>query len=259
MRRILITGVVVFVVVLGLLTLLVATSAPSGNVVTDEDGGHTLGLAMLTMPISDPEPLLESPHQFLGIPHPDPAFDTSALGDNLTFTQDTGELKPLDPAEVLRAVYLGHDANGSPYYMWQNGSPDFRRLLGQIIADFGAVGRLHTSYGSLVTGDGIFSRSLERELPLRGLPTGSISTSSSPSESTTTLTAEWHGLPSEVSAVVLYQGEEAVAWQVPVSGTAAFQFVYDGASEHGAVGRGTALVALATDGAEWNRAELFPG
>lgn len=55
--------------------------------------------------------------------HRAPEFDTGDLGPELTFNQDTSDLPALDPDKVLRAVYLGHDINGDPYYIWHSGSP----------------------------------------------------------------------------------------------------------------------------------------
>lgn len=133
-----------------------------------------------------------------------PEFDTEDFGPDLTFRQETSHLPALDPDDVLRAVYLRHDVNGDPYYIWQSGSPDLRRMIGQIIADFGAVGRLETSYGSMVVGEALWENSLEATIAEDGLTTGSIS--SSPEG--TIFTVEWHALPDQVAAVVLYDQEQ---------------------------------------------------
>lgn len=180
-------------------------------------------------------PLVHAPNQYLGVSHPEPEFDTIELGVDLTFDQDTSSLPTLDPDEVLRAVYLGHDVDGEPYYIWQAGSPDLRRMIGQIIADFGAVGRLGTSYGGLIVGDAFWDGALEESIAERGLADGSISSSS---DGPTIFTIEWHGLPRDVVAVALYDDGEPVGWQRPISGTVAFQFDM-GNQDPQSVGRNT--------------------
>lgn len=253
MSRKLVASLLIVGGVLVLLVVVFAVSLPSGSVATSEDGTHSLEIAMLSVPIADPEPLVESPDQFLGVPHPDPEFDTSRLGPDLTLQQDMSDVAALDPDEVLRGVYLGDDVNGDPYYIWHSGSPDLRRMIGQIIADFGAVGRLRTSYGTLMTGEAVWENSLDEIIADMGLTTGSLSGSSEG----TTFTAEWHALPEEVAAVVLYQDGEPIGWQIPVSGSAAFQFNYG--PDEDAFGIEGEMVALTTTGEEWSRFVLFPG
>ena len=255
MKRKLLTA---FAVVAGLLVLLVAgvvLSLPSGSVATSDDGTHTLELAMLTITIAEEEPLVKAPSQYLGVPHPYPDFDTTDLGPDLTFDQDTSSLPALHPDHVLRAVYLGHDIRGEPYYIWHSGSPDFRRMIGQIIADFGAVGRLESTYGSEVVGDALWESSQQEIIAEMGLISGSISSSSS---GPTTFTIEWHGLPTEVVAAVLYHDGEPIGWQRPVSGTAAFQFDM-GSQDPQSVGRSAEMVAFTATGEDWNRHALFSG
>jgi hypothetical protein len=251
--RKLVTSLLVIVGVLLLLVVVLALSIPSESITTSEDGTHTLEIAMLSVPIAATEPLAESPDQFLGVPHPDPEFDTSGLGPDLTLQQDTSDLAALDPEEVLRAVYLGDDFDGDPYYIWHSGSPDLRRMIGQIIADFGAVGRLETSYGTEEVGEALWESSQEESMAEMGLTTGSISTSSEG----TTFTTEWHALPEEVAVVVLYQHDEPVGWQRPVSGSAAFRFDYG--LDEDVFRLDGEMVALTAMGEEWNRFVLFPG
>jgi hypothetical protein len=251
--RKLVTSLLVIGGVLLLLVVVLALSLPSESITTSEDGTHTLEIAMLSVPVAETEPLVVSPDQFLGMPHPDPEFDTSGLGPDLTLQQDTSDLPALDPEEVLRAVYLGDDVDGDPYYIWHSGSPDLRRMLGQIIADFGAVGRLETSYGTEEVGEALWENTREETIAVMGLTTGSISTS----PEGTTFTAEWHALPEEVAVVVLYQDGEPVGWQRPVSGSAAFQFDYG--QQEDAFGLEGEMVALTGTGEEWNRFVLFPG
>lgn len=159
------------------------------------------------------------------MPHPGPEFDTRDLGLDLSLIQDTSRLQALDPESVLWALYLGHDVRDEAYYIWQSGSPGLRRLIGQIVADFGAVGRLGSSYGGLTIGDALWENARVKSITDRGFPDGSIRSSS---DRPTMLSIEWHGLPKEVVAVVVYDGGAAFGWQRPVSGTVAFQFEVNG-------------------------------
>ena len=254
MSRKLITSLLVVGGVLVLLVVVLVLSIPSGSIATSEDGTHTVEIAMLTVPVAGVAPLTEAPHQFLGVPHRAPEFDTGDLGPDLTFIRDSSDLTALDPDQVLRAVYLGNDINGDPYYIWHSGSPDLRRMIGQIIADFGAVGRLESSYGTVMVGEALWDNSSETTIAEMGLTTGSII--SSPEG--TTFTTEWHALPDEVAAVVLYDRGEPLGWQRPVSGTAAFQFDF-GNQDPQSVGRGSEMVALTITGDVWNQYVLFPG
>jgi hypothetical protein len=253
-NRKLVTALAVIAGVLVLLVIVAALRIPSGSIATSEDGAQTVDIAMLAVPIADEKPLVEAPDQFLGVPHPAPEFETGDLGPDLTFDQDISDLPGLDPDEVLRAVYLGHDTNGDPYYLWHSGSPGFMQMIGQIIADFGAVGRLETSYGTEMGGDALWDDSVETTIAEMGLTTGSIVSSGEQ----TTLTAEWHALPSEVVAVVLYDEGQPLGWQRPVSGTAAFELDF-GEQDPDSVGRGAEMVALTISADTWNRYVLFPG
>ncbi|HEX5695998.1 MAG TPA: hypothetical protein VFZ15_06405, partial [Acidimicrobiia bacterium] len=70
-------------------------------------------------------------------------------------------------------------------------------------------------------------------------------------------TAEWHGLPPEVAAVVFYQREDPIGWQRPVSGTAAIQYELEDGGDASATD--IVMVALDGQGEEWNRIVLFSG
>lgn len=253
MKRIVVIALSVVVGLLIVIGSVVALSFPSGSVTTTDDGTHTLELAMLTVPVADETPVVEDPNQYVGVPHPEPEFDTSDLGPNLTLVPDTSNLPALDSDRILRAVYLGHDVYGEPYHIWQSGSPDLRRMIGQIIADFGSVGRLGTSYGGLVVGEALWESSVEQIIAERGLTDGSIRASSN---GPTTLTLEWHALPREVSAVVWYEAGEPLGWQRPVSGTVAVWFDR-GSQDPRSAGNGVEMVALTTAGEVWNRQVLF--
>lgn len=204
--------------------VLVELSTAIGGVSTDDEGTPVVDLAVISVPVADAEPITTNPDQFLGAPHPRPDFNTNGLGPDLTFLQDPDNVSSLNPAQARRAVYLGHDQDGEPYYIWYEGSPDLRQRIGQIFADFGSVGRFGSSYGSLATGSGLMGflqGSLEDHIDEVGLTYASLS---SGSDRPTVALMEWHALPTEVAAVVFHLDGELV-WQVPVSGTAAIQIV----------------------------------
>ncbi|MGF1618501.1 MAG: hypothetical protein ACFCU2_11955 [Acidimicrobiia bacterium] len=253
MSKKLVTILALVVVTLLLLVIAGALLIPSGSISTSDDGTKSVKLAMLAVPIADETPVLEAPDQYLGVPHPEPEFDTGELGPDLSFRMDTSDLPGLNPDDVLRAVYLGHDTNGEPYYIWHSGSPDFRRMIGQIVADFGAVGRLESSYGTQEIGDAFWDSSREDTIAHSGLTTGSISGSSEGS----TFTAEWHGLPKEVVAVALNDRGDPVGWQRPVSGTVAFQLHSEDVAPP-SFGFGVEMVAFSVTGEVWNRYLPFP-
>jgi hypothetical protein len=205
---------------------------------------------MLTVPIAQEQPIAEAPNQYQGIVHPEPEFETSALGSDLTFIQETSDLEELDSDRVARAVYLGHDSEGDPYYIWQVGSSNLMNMFGQIIADFGAVGRLGSSYDSLTTGDAVWETAMEDSIVERGLTGGSLQWGG---DAPGTFTMEWHALPDDVAAVVYYQNGEPVGWQRPVSGTVAFHFELGSQDDPNSLGPSAEMVALTATGDEWNR------
>lgn len=247
MSRKLAAGVVIIGGIFLAVIALVGVSLLTGSVAIDENADYSVRLAMLTVPVVDDEPIQESPDQYLGVYHQTPNFETADLGPELTFRQDTTDLDVLESRQALRAVYLGHDQAGQPYYIWHAGSPDFRRLLGQIVADLGSFGRLGSSYGSLVTGGGLLDSSLSRQIGEQGLATGSVTGGS---DQVPTLVAEWHGLPPEVAVVAFSRDLEPLGWQNPISGTAALRLI-DGDLDLFAFD--VSMVAFTAEGEEWNR------
>lgn len=251
-------GLIVSAIIAGVLLVLVgalARSLLSSSVSTSEDGTHQVEIAGLSVTVAATEPTTKAPDQFVGVPHPDPEFRTTELGPNLTFHPESSETATLDPDEVLRAVYLGQDVTGVAYYLWQSGSSDLRQIIGQIIADFGAVGRFETSYGTEMSGDAIWSDALETRIAEMGLPTSSITSLSGPRGEQATLVVEWHALPRSVAAVAIYNDGKPLGWQRPVSGTVAFKFDVSGHDPE-ALGRHAKMVALTTSGSVWNEHTL---
>lgn len=241
-------GALVALLIVGLVLVELATAV--GGVSTDDDGTPVVDLAVISVPVADTEPIMTDPDQFLGVPHPRPDFNTNGIGLELTFRQDPEDVSSLDPAQARRAVYLGHDQDGEPYYIWYEGSPDLRQRVGQIFADFGSVGRFGSSYGSLATGNGLvgfLQGSVEDHIDELGLTYASLS---SGSDRPTVALMEWHALPTEVAAVVFHLNGELVGWQAPVSGTAAIQVV--GADAAGFDFQ-PEMVALTADGEIWRR------
>lgn len=249
MRRKFVLGIggLVALLVVGLVLVELATSF--GAVSTNDDGTPMVDLAAISVPVADAQPLRTDPDQFLGLPHPSPDFNTNGLGPDLTFRQDPDDLSSLDPAQARRAVYLGHDQGGEPYYIWYEGSPDLRQRIGQIFADFGSVGRFGSSYGALTTGSGLLGLlhgSREDRIQEFGLTYASLS---SGTNRPTVALMEWHALPSEVAAVVFHVNGDLVGWQVPVSGSAAIQVVADNTG----FDFQPEMVGLTADGETWLR------
>lgn len=233
---------------IGWVVLEFATSL--GAVSTDDGGTPMVDLAVISVPVADAQPIMTNPDQFLGTPHTEPGFNTSGLGPDLTFRQNPDDLRSLDPAQARRAVYLGHDTDGEPYYIWYEGSPNLRQRIGQIFADFGSVGRFGSSYGTLVIGSGLlglFNNTQEEVIPEIGLTSASLT---SGSDQPTVAVLEWHALPTEVAAVVFHLNGDLVGWQVPVSGTAAVQVIAENA---GIFDFQPEMIALTVDGETWLR------
>jgi hypothetical protein len=236
-------------VVLGLvlavgIVFLVAEPDP----VMTEGDATTVLIAFVRVPVADSEPVVRSPDQFLGIPTSPPTFDTSAYGPDLNFQQQPTELKALDPDKVLRAVYLGHDPSGQPYYIWQKGSQNLFEVISQLVADLGSVGRYMTSYGTERSGPGIFNGD---SIPEEGQLEGSML---SQTDHPTILVAEWHALPPDVALVALYDGTTPLGWQAPVSGTAAFRFEYLEEDPFSDI----TMTALDRQGEVWHQQLVFP-
>jgi len=232
--------------------VLVELVTRSGAVSTDESGTPIVDLALISVPVADARPIMTDPDQFLGARHARPNFNTNGLGPDLTFRQDPDDLSSLNSSQARRAVYLGHDQDGEPYYIWYEGSPDLRQRIGQIFADFGSVGRFGSSYGALMTGSGalgFLQGSREDGVQEFGLTYASLS---SGTHQPTVALLEWHALSSEVAAVVFHVDGDLVGWQVPVSGTAAIQVVTDNTGFNFQ----PEMVALTADGETWLR---YPG
>lgn len=239
-------GGLVALLVIGLVLVELATAI--GGVSTDDEGTPMVDLAVISVPVADAEPIMTDPDQFLGVPHARPDFNTNGLGPELTFRQDPDDVSSLDPVQARRAVYLGHDQDGEPYYIWYEGSPDLRQRIGQIFADFGSVGRFGSSYGSSTVGNGLMGflqGSFEDHIDDVGLTYAILS---SGSHRPTVALMEWHALPTEVAAVVFHLDGELVGWQVPVSGTAAIQVVGANAARFDFQPE---MVALTADGETW--------
>lgn len=236
------------VIVLAAIPVALISIKAYSNPVSTDGNGPTVQILSLAIPIADSEPI--SPSLYLGVPHTGPSFDTSEFGPDLSFQQNADGVSLPDSGDVLTAIYLGDDIDGHPFHIWLVGSRNLFEMLSQVVADFGSWGRLASSYGSLTTGSRIFDEA--PDLSGQGLPTGSVR---SGSDIPSTLNAEWHGLPASVAAVVFYSGEEAIGWQTPVSGTVAISKDY--ALGENPMTEDITLVALTTDGQEWNRIALF--
>jgi len=179
------------------------------------------------------QPIATQPDIYLGLAAPLPTFDTTALGLDLSFTASEPDPDGLTEGAV-RAVYLGKDAEGVDFYLFQQASNSFVNLIGQILLDR-TVGRLGTTYDCCAPGP-----APEDE---RGFPLLSIQTLG---DAPTFLIAEWHALPEDVVAVAFRVSDEALGWQRVVGGSVAIRQEVDQAIDPNSI----ELVALNEAGHE---------
>jgi hypothetical protein len=202
-----------------LILIVMALSIPD-NPLQSEGDSHTLTLGPITVPVASPEPAAEDPNQYLGVPHTDPTFDTSSLGTDFNLTAGTPNFAAIEdelvvrPDRIVRAVYLGDDYEGTPLYIYSEGSTNIGNLIAQFFLDEGTLFRFGTTYNCCIAGP--------VGVGVVGEPVLSIS---NPHEEglDATIIAEWHDLPEEISVVALEIDSRPVGWQTPVSGTAALR------------------------------------
>ncbi len=182
--------------------------------IVDHGEWSTIRIANREVPIASADPVSHGPQIYLGTPTVKPDFVDESFGPDVSFRMRSEPGAGLSESKVLRAVYLGHDVGGDPYYIWQEGFDGIGDLLGQILADFGSVGRFESSYGTYDTGPGLFHGDDSEFIG----PTVQFIESD-----TYEMVAEWHSLPKNVVAVVLSEDGQSLGWQAPVSGTVGFR------------------------------------
>ena len=211
--------IVALSVVGGLIVILVATSLllPSESVTSDGDT-HLLALGPITVRIQHPELAVEDPDQYLGVRHELPRFNTQHLGEDLNLVVGQLDFKALEGEpvvnedKIMRAVYLGHDPNGVPVYIYSEGTENFLDLIFRFFIDEGNVGRFGSTYHCCVNAplaSGVMGEPVELVYTIPGVES--------------TVVAEWHHLDDEVSVVALEVEGEPIGWQTPTSGSSLFR------------------------------------
>ena len=86
--------------------------------VSDLGDTSVVRVGPVDVPISQPEPVAVGPDRFLGLVGPEPSFDTSDLGPDLSFQLGEPDFSQHEDEDILRAVYLGNDVNGHSYWIY---------------------------------------------------------------------------------------------------------------------------------------------
>jgi hypothetical protein len=202
----------------------------------------TVEIADLAVPVVDDEPVSTDPEVWIGLPGPEPLFDTSALGEDLSYTP--GEPAPGDLGErnmphdgwpgPTRAVYLG-ELDGEPFYIYSAPAPSIWDRIFEVLGGNFSGDTLGTSLNCCSGGN------MDHE---GGLPGFGYSSTSGKID---VIHAEWLGLSPAVSVVAYRVDRVALGWQTPVGGVSSIRL--------GQVPGEIALVAYDSQGREVDRFE----
>jgi hypothetical protein len=177
----------------------------------------TVEIADLAVAVVDDEPVSTDPDVWIGLPGPEPRFDTSALGEDLSFTPGEPAAGDLDERNMhndgwptsTRAVYLG-DLDGAPFYIYSAPAPSIWDRISEVISGNFSGDVLGTSLNCCTGGDMDHGMGLPGISHLRSTEDGVVVSE--------VITVEWIGLSPNVS-VVAYQLDGAfIGWQTPVGG-----------------------------------------
>ncbi|HSJ84157.1 MAG TPA: hypothetical protein VLA91_10110 [Acidimicrobiia bacterium] len=169
----------------------------------------TVEIADLAVPVVDDEPVSTDPDVWIGLPGPEPLFDTSTLGDDLSFGPGEPAAGDLDE-RVIRAVYLG-ELDGEPFYIYSAPAPSIWDRISEVISGNFSGDTLGTSLSCCSGGD------MDHE---GGLPGFSfLQTSGQPD----VIVAEWLGLSPAVSVVAYQFDGVPLGWQTPVGGVSSIR------------------------------------
>jgi len=174
---------------------------------------YTVEIADLAVPVLDAEPVATDPDVWIGLPGPEPLFDTSALGEDLSFTPGEPAAGDLDERNMhndgwppsTRAVYLG-DLDGAPFYIYSAPAPSIWDRISEVISGNFSGDTLGTSLTCCSGGD------MDHE---GGLPGFGYSATSGEID---VIHAEWLGLSPAVSVVAYQFDGVPIGWQTPVGG-----------------------------------------
>jgi hypothetical protein len=178
----------------------------------------TVEIADLAVPVVDEEPVATDPDIWIGLPGPEPLFDTSMLGEDLSFDPGEPAAGDLDERNMhndgwptsTRAVYLG-ELEGEPFYIYSAPAPSIWDRISEVISGNFSGDTLGTSLSCCSGGD------MDHE---GGLPGFSFSQTSGEPD---LIVAEWLGLSPAVSVVAYEMDGIAVGWQTPVGGVSSIR------------------------------------
>lgn len=184
---------------------------------TSEDGSVVLHFGDLAIPVVDEEPLSGSPPIFVGtMVNPEPRFDPSALGEDLTLVMSEPDRDVLDrmtqEQNLLgwfgRVVYVGDDVSGAPVYLFQQTGPSIIDLIKGVFTDTQTSGIFGSTY------DCCRSQQHPDSAPVRNQPTlGFIDI-----EGQTYAFAEMWSIQEDVAVIGFTDGNSRpLGWQRPVS------------------------------------------
>ena len=173
----------------------------------------TVEIADLAVPVVDDEPVSTDPDVWIGLSGPEPIFDTSTLGEDLSFTPgepaagDLGERNMRNDGwpTSTRAVYLG-ELDGEPFYIYSAPAPSIWDRISEVISGNFSGDTLGTSLSCCSGGD------MDHEGGLPGFGYSSIS------GEIDVIHAEWLGLSPAVSVVAYQFDGVPIGWQTPVGG-----------------------------------------
>ena len=178
----------------------------------------TVEIADLAVPVMDDEPVSTDPDVWIGLPGPEPLFDTSTLGEDLSFTPGEPAIGDLDERNMhndgwpssTRAVYLG-ELDGEPFYIYSSPAPSIWDRIFEVIDGNFSGDTLGTSLSCCSGGD------MDRE---EGLPGFGYSATSGEID---VIHAEWLGLSPAVSVVAYQFDGVSLGWQTPVGGVSSIR------------------------------------
>lgn len=197
------------VLVMGAVALLIGPYDPNALDPAETHDVETVEIADLAVPVVDSEPILDDPQVWLGLPGPNPQFDTSEFGPDLSFTPGQPGADDLED-RIIDAVYVG-DLGDQPFYIYSQTAPSIFDWFSEVIFGNLSGQTIGTSLDCCTGGD------MDRDGGFPGV-SGSQSNGDPP-----VIVAQWLGLPPDVSVVAYQFDGEFVGWQTPVGGVAAIQ------------------------------------
>jgi hypothetical protein len=204
------------VVVLGVLAVTIPFDPNPRSPATSRDV-DTVEIADLAVAVTDSEPVATDPDVWLGLKGPAPAFDTSSLGPDLSFTPGEPSVGDLEERNMRndgwptaeRAVYLG-ELEGEPFYIFSAAAPSIWDRIFEVIGGNFSGDVLGTSLNCCTGGD------MDHGMWVPGISYESSTTADR--VTTGVITAEWLGLSTDVSVVAYQLDGMFIGWQTPVGG-----------------------------------------